>query len=46
MSTTAPASTPSIWRRALKQKRLVVGGAITGVIVLFAVLGPAARAPR
>ncbi len=40
MSTTAPTSSPSIWRRALKQKRIVVGGAITGIIVLFALLGP------
>jgi peptide/nickel transport system permease protein len=40
MSTTTPASSPSIWRRARKQKRLVVGASITGVIVLFAVLGP------
>ena len=40
MSTTAPLSTPSIWRRAIKQKRIVVGGVITGVIVLFALFGP------
>jgi peptide/nickel transport system permease protein len=39
MSTTAPA-TPSVWQRAFKQKRLVVGLGITVLVVLFAVLGP------
>jgi peptide/nickel transport system permease protein len=39
MSTTAP-STPSVWTRAIKQKRLVFGLVLTVLIVLFAVFGP------
>jgi peptide/nickel transport system permease protein len=39
MSTTAP-STPSLWQRAVKQKRLMSGLVITVVVVLLAVLGP------
>ncbi|MEO7942349.1 MAG: ABC transporter permease [Marmoricola sp.] len=39
MSTTAP-STPTVWQRAFKQKRLVVGLVITILIALFALLGP------
>jgi peptide/nickel transport system permease protein len=37
--TPAP-STPSTWQRALKQKRFVFGGALTLLIVLFALFGP------
>jgi peptide/nickel transport system permease protein len=39
MSTTAP-STPSVWTRAIKQKRLVFGLVLTILIVLFALFGP------
>jgi peptide/nickel transport system permease protein len=39
MSTTAP-STPSVWTRAIKQKRLVFGLVLTVLIVLFALFGP------
>ncbi len=38
-SAAAP-STPSAWQKALKQKRFVVGGILTLLVALFAVLGP------
>ena len=47
MSTTADPATPtpaptepSVWQKAMKQKRFVVGSIITLLVVLVAVFGP------